>query len=864
MARSFWVSHDQAISANPESGIPLVSARVLGPRDAGETVVLAPALASEPNLAEFRVVWIRNPGDTSSMGTAMSTVETSIRRLIPQQGLVATFTEVLVPESLADLAIPPPPADWQQVVVEPRDRPYPSAPDSFYDQATAPRQGLHAALMIGGILGGNNHELAVPREARIADPWVVHPFTRVVRGADRVRRLTIEAVHERLPAISAAEVAPDRFLVPDPTEASDYVDDAVTWIQSLDSGALRFLRPRIDFDRRGQTFREFLVAVARFFWWALRGMFGLQRWIDLILTIRSRLARRLEAEDYGATVDSGAPTPAGLNLTDWDAKEAESQARHAPRIVEAARADGRMPDRVVWLSLTELVASLIDGSASPLGWEGRTRFNRSFVLAPKSVLRFEPVLEDVPQASETIGQNELSDEIEGFRRIGATEFDYALTLTAIGLANPIVEFSTPVGQVAKTAQMIGNQAKSEQAEAREVMLAAFGRTPRDVTKTGIPLLGRVRAAVVSDLLLSRFASEQLSAVTKTSVPNSLPKLQKMLRDATWILLGIVGIGIGIVALFGRFGAEIDALLALMQIPYPTSWTELAAWVVFVMSALLVGLMGRMFYAYRAYDEVGQRRLEYVEKRSNAAVFALVERNRLRNAERVLTDWEDILSSVAAGDEISVAPAAPAPAGLPDALQIAEPDLDDEDLRELAIHETIRPGWMTDALDALMSGALDKDELDKVWQDDGLPGGPLAALQAAALDGDIHRDWWSGWTESGAARVIMKLGASGTRLRLVAGDPTEILLVEHFVGEIAQQLTPEYKPGSDYEILFNGSRGGQRIVASARLDNVRYTPNDTLTLVETVLILRRLGRVPISQGREAPTPSPTDDSRTGRV
>ena len=115
---------------------------MIGPDILGESVELAPALAAEQELKVLRVLWVRKSGDASAMAEAMGRAETSIRRLIPQQGLAVAFTELLVPDTLRDLSIPVPPPDWHQFVVEPRDRPSPSGSDSFYDLETAPRQGL--------------------------------------------------------------------------------------------------------------------------------------------------------------------------------------------------------------------------------------------------------------------------------------------------------------------------------------------------------------------------------------------------------------------------------------------------------------------------------------------------------------------------------------------------------------------------------------------------------------------------------------------------------------------------------------------------------------------------------------------------
>lgn len=838
VARSYWISHDQALAANPDDGIPLAKAKVIGPDLDDREVELAPALAAEPDLRTLRVVWVRNPGDATGMAEAMGRAEASIRRLIPQYGLEPTFSELLVPQTLRDLAIPMPPPDWQQFVIEPMDRPNPSASDSFWDQRTPPRQGLHAALMIGGILGGSNLEQPAPREAKTDAPWVVHPFTRAIRGADRARRETRAVLRERLPTISAADVAPDRFFKPEAPEDSEYVDDASTWLLSRDTEALRFHRPEISFVRHGQSFMEFLWEVLRFIGWALKGMFGLQRWKDLFLTIRARIARRLEADDYGATIDSGAPTPRGLDLVDWDAREAEAQEAARPRIIATARADGRVPDKSLWRDLVALVPSLIDGSAPPHQWTPRKRFDYTYVLPPQAVVRTESKVLDVATSG---SGTPVEDELRGVKRIGEQELARARQLAGLGLGSDLATFASPSGRVTLTAQAIAEQAQIEAQEQREEFASSLGRGSA-FEPTALPLLGRLRASVVSDLLLARLSAEHLATMTKTAVPNSLPKLQKMLRDATWVVLGAVLIGAALVAFLVRFAREIDAFFAAAQLPYPTDWTQVMWWIVGLVAGVLVFVFSRLFYVYHAYNEVGRRRLEYVQRRADAAVAAYEERNRLRNAERILAGWEDILSSISTRDEKPQPPLVPVPSDLPDALQVAEPAIDDDDLARMVVEDAIEPGWFGDAFDALVADVLDKDTRERLWSDPGMPGGPLARLRENAIEGDFQRAWWDAWGARAADKVVKKLSVETRHVRPLVARRQDTLTARDFHTEITREMKPEYMPGSDYQELFDASEEGRRDTARARQGAERFLLTPAMTAVDTVLLYRRLGRI----------------------
>jgi hypothetical protein len=867
VARSYWISHAQALAADPDEGIPLAKARIIGPDSVDDEVELAPALADEQGLASLRVLWVRNTGDSASMAQAMGLTEASIRRLIPQHGLDPMFTELLVPRTLRDLEIPVPPPDWQQFVVEPMDRPSPAASDSFWDQDAPARQGLHAALMIGGILGGSNLELPAPRDAKTDSPWVVHPFTRAVRGADRARQETRAVLRDRLSTISAADVAPDLFFAPEPPEDSEYVDDASAWILGLDNEALRFHRPQVSFVRRGQPFLGFLWEVLRFLGWALRGMFGLRRWRDMILAVRARIARRLEADDYGSTIDAAAPTPQGLDLTDFDALEGSAQQAAVAQIAAAARSDGRVPDRVVWVGLAHLVPSLIDGSGVPNGWTPRTRFDHAFVLAPQSVIRTEPVvLASAAKASS--GDNEAKaaggapayDELRGVKRIGERELARALQLARAGLGEDLVRYESPTGRVTLTAQTIADQAQAEGTRHRDELARSLDGgavSPRGE----LPLLGRIRASVVSDLLLARFCAEQLASMTRTAVPSTLENLRKLLRDGTWVVLGAVLIDVGIIAFLARFAREIDALFAVTQVPYPTSWTQLAVWVIAALIAVLLFLFTRLFYVYHAYNEAGRRRLEYVERRGAAAVLAYEERNRLRNAERILSAWEDILSDFGRRDDDSEPPLADVPSDLPDALQVAEPDIDADDLERLIIQDAISPGWFGQGLSGLIDHVLTRDDQERVWADPGMPGGPLARLREAAVDGTFQRDWWDAWADRTADKVVTRLAADTTQVRPLAARRSGTMTAQEFHTEITRAMTPEYRPGADYRELFDAYEDGRRSMARARQGTAGFLMTPALTAIDTVLVFRRLGRVP---GGSHSAPGEASDGAGGYV
>ncbi len=841
------MTHDQVLASDAESGVPLAELSVLGDDDDSNdvTVVLAPQLASEERLSEVRAVWVRAPGDDQDVREAMGRAESSIRRLVPQRGVQVSFAEVLVPSAPSDLHVPLPPSDWQQFVVEPRDRPHPEASDSFYDPATAPLQGLHAALIIGGILGGNNLDTPSPRVARNDLPWIVHPFSRVVSGGSGVRSQARQVLHDRLPHLSAADLDPERYLLPEPEDVSSVIDEAVDWLRSREGEALTFRRPSITLEVKGQSFGSFVRSVADFTVWALRGMFGPERWRDIYLGLRARFARSLEADDYGAVIDLGAPTPQGLHLRDWDGETLIARQAGDAAIAESSRADGDLVPPTVWNSLTALVASVIDGSSPPAGWVPRERFGRRYSLAQTWVVRPEGTESTALSLLEAGGvtlPQEIKGELSRVKYIGASELERSISHFADGLNDQLVMFSGPNSRVSRTAQEVIEQGTHDESSDRIAIAESIDHASTESHDDSLPLLSRLRARVLSDLLLARATDSILSGLSEPAIPRKLETMRGALRNATWLVLVVALVGGGALALLSHFTANVNALLTTFQVVFPRSTLDVMGLVVGVMVAALLPTLARLFYLFRAYNEIGSRSLEYTRARAAARIHALNELNRLRNAERVLSLWEQILSNIRAPmpDQLRDEPLSTEL--IPDALRVAEPDIDRDELECMVIEEAIEIGWFAAALDRVLKNSLKGEDLDLLWNDEGLAGGELTLARDLAVEGEIQKDWWRAWTADGVRKVTSRLNNDERGARIHGVSARNLKSISAFREEILRDLETEYRPGSDYEGRFDTRELPSRVVAQASPGSARYRTTSGLVSVDAALIMRRMTRL----------------------
>jgi hypothetical protein len=858
VARSFWVAADAAVSADAQSGIPMIDAVTLGPGGLDQKVKLAQALAEDFDLGGMRIMWLRSPGDTSDISAALLKTHKSLLRLIPQRAdFSPSFAEVVVPSTLDKLTVPPAPADWQQFVVEPTDRPTPTGLDTYYDTETAPVQGLHAALLIGGILGGAQLNLEHLRDARLDTPWVVHPFSRIVRGGDRVRQATETFLRERFPGISAAHIAPEQYLEPDPADLRELLGEASEWIRGLDDGALRFDVPSIKLDAPKRLgFIGFALDVLRFIPWAFRGMFGLQRWVDLANEIRERIARRLEADDYGATIGREI-TAAKLHLTDWDAVEAEHRVQDAPLIEEARRGEGAEPRAVVWNSLSMLALSLIDGSATPPGWGIRGRSKRVYAYAPSQVLRFVREPSDIPNTPAGLENVPgAPDELRRLKRLSPEEAAAAAALVQDTLRSTSLVTEGPTGRVTRTAQQVVEKAREAEDEYRETLSAELGERP-DVDPEDLPLLMRLRARVVADLLLARATAERFASIVETKVDASLPRLRDALRLGTWwtiIAIAAAGLVIGLVI---AYAGDIDQTLQQWGIERPANWVELLVYLLTVPVIVLLSTIVRLYFMYRAYNEVGRRRVEYGDKRVKAAIDSYDARNRLRNGERVLGVWEDILSHLHARDLPEPPKIVDVPSGLPDAMQVADLDISDVDLQRSIDKKAAEIGWWRDALTHLLETVLSKEQIGVLGEDDGVEGGFLADLRREAIDGSGQREYWLDWATRRSEVVVRELATNERRVR-VSSRADRRMTMQDFLSEITKELPVEYKPGADFVDEFTSvDPSASRAMVDGVAGADEFALNQALSRLVTVLTIRRFGRGAATN--EATTDDAIDDA-----
>lgn len=248
---------------------------------------------------------------------------------------------------------------------------------------------------------------------------------------------------------------------------------------------------------------------------------------------------------------------------------------------------------------------------------------------------------------------------------------------------------------------------------------------------------------------------------------------------------------------------------------------------------------------------GRRLLEYGDALTEAAIATLRERNRLRNAERVLARWVDILSGLyPRGMQTADAPAPP-PTGLPNALRIAEPDIADARLAALAQANAVEPGWCVHAAEALAHLVLADEAEDLMWQDDGLAGGALARLHDELRSGDRARTWWLDRAYDGIDRVREEIGADKQRLVFASGDSGPEATVRSFLEQVTE--AGEYDPGRDFAGHLSADKSGKRVHVEGRVLSGEIALSPEITRAAVVVILDRFRRSdePRDHGDDAP-------------
>lgn len=845
VGRSHWIDGDSVGTSEHWDDIGLSPAVVISVGDQSTTLSLADALAWKDKISQLRIVWVRYADSAQESANAMGLLRDAVLQIKPQGLTDRWFADLIVPRDVRDLAVPPVVQEWQQFVLTPEDRPTPASADTIYGAGTVNGQALHAALILGGVLGGTISDLSDLKRSRLAEPWMIHPFSRVVTGGTRAQTVVRRYLAERLPTLAAADVRPQSFLAADSETSETIIDDAVEWLRSLAGGALRYNATTVGQQdpEWWRKFAQFIKEVAIFSLWALRAMFGIRAIIHWIKILWWRFQRRFESVDMGAALGE---YPGGFHygLKDWAKLEREA-ARKAKESTERARSeDGTVPPEVVWRAVASLPISLIDGSEAPEGWSPPTTHGRQNSVPPQHIVRTETeianALEHLPKAEEAGAFRALSR----VHRISRSELASAMQHTIDNLheSGRLLHGvdDRPATRTAKLISEASGLADEKFARERTAELASlkFPLTTGQGATHPEALLPRLRARVVGDLLSAEVASAALSQDLDLPPQTSLPKFEPEIRRTARDILAHVAFFTVAIVLISIFRTEIDDVL-VQFVPFLGNSNDLLRMIVGAGIVGLVGYLVGLFRYYRAYNEIGKRRTEVIEGRGIGAAAAARESNRLRNADRILSLWVDTLSSPLSAAAAFEAEDQQNPEELPDSLRVAEPEISDEELERMATRK-IELGWYARIRDTLISQSIERDSAENIFADDGLTGGLLDTLQREAVDGVLVREAWFSLAESVVSRVRSEVGENTSEVTYFGKDrKPRTITIKKFTSEL--DSLKSYEPGRVFERKLNSGSESVAFFARGGGTDKEITVSPPLAHVVAGLSLRKFSR-----------------------
>lgn len=852
VGRSLWIIDDDVRGREHWDEAARSPARVLADGADPTPMRLSEALDEYDEIDQLRVLWVRYADAADGDASTMSLLRDAVLKAMPQVLDDRWFADLVVPRDVRDLHVPPVVQEWQQFVLSPEDRAAPDAADTIYDPDSADGQALHGALVLGGILGGVAGDQRRLASGRLSEPTMIHPFSRVVVGGDRATEAVHRFLRDEVPHLTAARVRPRSFVEPDEDDAEHLIDGAVEWVRGLDDGALRFDPPRVpqQTPEWWRRFAQFFATLGRFILWALRAMYGLRAILHWLRTAWARLQKRFESDDMGALMGDE-PDPYDFGLVDWKSREGEANGRVERELRAERAADGATPGPYVWEALAALVVSLVDGSTPPTGWEMPGRHGRRFAIAPDAVFRAETEVGGADGFVEVSRRAELGRALARIRRIGRGEFAAALEFGTERLGSAGVEFDRVERRPgSKTARAIAAAAAEADAARRQDDSGTLASLREDVgAAESRAVLPRLRSRVVGDYLGATLTAARLARRVAfpegAEVPDIEPIIRRAARELALLALGVVAGVVLIVA----FRDDLDLILEEF-VPFIGDSGRLL-WILGVAAAVSVaGRFLELFRHYRAYNEIGGRRVEHIERRGEAAVAATAAANRLRNGDRILSHWEDVLSALLRPD-IEVAPVEGDPiAGLPDSIRVAAPTITDEELRDLIATKGVEPGWCAATLRRLEDEHAGGGRA-QLHADDGMRGSLLDQLSRAVTAGGPVESIWEAWAESRIGRVMAELGAGTTQVAYRRGSALRRLELREFVEEIAD--LDVYEAGREYEPSLEGAAQSTAHAASGGSARADIEVTRLLAQVATAVSLRRFERGGRGSGRPAVKP-----------
>lgn len=760
LGRSYWARVEDCDGAHL-SAHGLRCQRLPG----GESVVLdlVEALAEDDPDAGLRVIWTRRHAAGTEAETDLAGME-ALDALLLQRANWVERIDLVAPQSDHLTAYPTAHPRWETIVVGEEDASTPGGTTRVPADATP--QLLHAACVLGGVLGGVAGRVE-PRSASGAQHTrAATAFSRIVTGRASLTDAMARFVREGLPGASALDVHP-----------SDHTDEGAQVLLRDSHDLLRrpvpqgitFLHPATQTfsDREDMGLATFLARLAGFVDYLFHRSTPLSG-RDLV---DNQIADLLEQEDLGFQVVRHEPGVVDiLNYADEDA--ALVQYLHRLWGEERDRAQDGRPDPELWQELVDLATALVDGGPLPPGLPTITRGERR-IAVPLERVQGGGVLGTDPEAAIAgVPHRPLADATAAATR---SRVDALVQSAAPALQGTGTVTSAVTDRIAATIARVDDLLRREQRE----------RLGPLEDGDEISWLESLRADVTSDLIAAHLDAERSFRLATADIGEitALPGA----RFWFWVTGGVGG-ALAVQAANLVWGPDAGEWLAgATGLPVTSLWLTVAAAVV---SVLLVVLPFLGYYrTYLAYRERGARQLEARALLFRRALLAHREHRRLRSADLLLSHWSTVLRAVyPPASALPPEERTESPARSPLSLRTAELIQHPGDLRRWIIEAGARAGWRGVALRGLVSIGEPRadavDQLTRLCEDDGGPGRPLATL----VD-DLERRWGA-WERAQRTRVTATLHqralAEGGEVRHPDGHPEPL---STFLADVEDAMVP---------------------------------------------------------------------------
>lgn len=775
---------------------------------------LVTTLAADDPAAGVRVIWARRNPVGAEAERAHEAMEALDALLRPRAASVDRI-DLVAPQRDGLPNWPDSPARWETIVLGDEDAATPAGTTTAAADGTP--QLLHAACVLGGVLGGRAHSRPYLSEAGAQPTRAATIFSRVVAGREALTVAMADFESAVLPAASALELHP-RLHTDEGRQV--LLRDAEALVRrATPDGILLNQPPSQDFERRQLIDTGGFFSQLKDF---VEYLFLRSTPLSTRQALENQIADVIEHTDMGFEVTRHEPGEVDI-VNFFEADAALVAHLHERWRNKVERSEGAKPDPSVWQDLLQLSTGMVDGGTLPRDLPPATRGDRRIVVPLESIQGGGSTDDAFIRDTAAIAHEPLTAET-GAVTTGLVE-------SLITGASPALIGTGTVGSRVTThlADVVDGLDHGIRDQQLELLVRERSTAP-------LSWIEKLRANVAADLVAAKLDADRSQQLATADLDCITPL--RAARFWFWTVGGVGGAGALQAANF-VWGADLSAwLLVNTGLSVPTLTLTFLASVVSVLMVVLPFLS--YFRHYLTYRERGLRQLEARLMLHRRATHCYQEHLRLTTADRILARWTTILRGLYPSTPHGEPARRTKELSAPLSLRVATLVPPEKEMARWMAETAAPPGWRGRALSGVAGVAspdVASDTLSRLCEDDGRPAGPLDAL-ATEID-----QCWRAWHEPHARRVTAALHHKAlNETRHVASDGSSILLAD-FISAIDGEMTagqsygrpPAANPGQPQEFqvgLATDTINPDVFLAVSQIFHRRLDPDEPLEDVDT--------------------------------